>query len=46
VGQILSMMQDTGNKEPINVGPASLVDFSFLREAQKQLKPSANGHRR
>jgi NitT/TauT family transport system substrate-binding protein len=38
VGQLLSMMQDTGKKEPLTVSPPSLIDFSFLREAQKELK--------
>jgi ABC-type nitrate/sulfonate/bicarbonate transport system substrate-binding protein len=38
VRQILSMMQDTGKKEAVTVSPASLIDFSFLREAQKQIK--------
>jgi NitT/TauT family transport system substrate-binding protein len=38
VRQILSMMQDTGKKEAVTVSPTSLIDFSFLREAQKQLK--------
>ncbi|HUC98722.1 MAG TPA: ABC transporter substrate-binding protein [Candidatus Polarisedimenticolaceae bacterium] len=38
VRQILSMMQDTGKKEAVIVNPASLIDFSFLREAQKELK--------
>ena len=38
VRQILSMMQDTGRKEAVSVSPASLIDFSFLLEAQKQIK--------
>jgi NitT/TauT family transport system substrate-binding protein len=38
VRQILSMMQDTGKKETVTVSPASLIDFSFLREAQKEVK--------
>jgi NitT/TauT family transport system substrate-binding protein len=38
VRQILSMMQDTGRKDAVAVSPTSLIDFSFLREAQKQLK--------
>jgi NitT/TauT family transport system substrate-binding protein len=38
VRQILSMMQDTGKKEAVSVSPASLIDFSFLREAQKEIK--------
>lgn len=46
VRQILSMMQDTGKKEAVTVSPASLIDFSFLREAQKELKQQASGNRR
>ena len=46
VRQILSMMQDTGKKEAVTVSPASLMDFSFLREAQKELKQAASGNRR
>ena len=38
VRQILWMMQDIGKKEAVAVSPASLIDFSFLREAQKDLK--------
>jgi NitT/TauT family transport system substrate-binding protein len=38
VRQLLSMMQDTGKKETVTVSPTSLVDFSFVREAQKELK--------
>jgi NitT/TauT family transport system substrate-binding protein len=38
VRQILSMMQDTGKKGTVTVSPGSLIDFSFLREAQKELK--------
>ncbi len=38
VRQILSMMQDTGKKDTVTVSPPSLIDFSFLREAQKELK--------
>jgi ABC-type nitrate/sulfonate/bicarbonate transport system substrate-binding protein len=45
VRQILAMMQDTGKREPVTVIPASLVDFSFLREAQKDLKPAARNRR-
>ena len=41
VRQILLMAQDTGRKEPLTVAPAALVDFSFLHEAQNELKPSA-----
>lgn len=45
VRQILAMMQDTGKKEPVTVSPASLVEFSFLREARKELKPAASKRR-
>lgn len=38
VRQILSMMQDTGKKDTLTVSAPSLVDFSFLRKAQKELK--------
>jgi len=38
VRQILSMMQDTGRKGNVTVSPRSLIDFSFLREAQKEVK--------
>ena len=38
VRQILSMMQDIGKKEAGAVSPASLIDFSFLRKAQEELK--------
>ena len=38
VRQILSMMQDTGKKDTITVSASSLIDFSFLREAQKEFK--------
>ena len=31
-------MQDTGSKEAVTVSPATLIDFSFLHEAQKELK--------
>jgi ABC-type nitrate/sulfonate/bicarbonate transport system substrate-binding protein len=37
VRQILLMLQDVGKKEPLAVDPASLIDFSFLREARKEL---------
>lgn len=46
VRQILSMMQDTGKKENVTVSPTSLIDFSFLREAQKELKQQASGNPR
>ena len=45
VRQLLSMMQDTGKKETVTVSPTSLIDFSFLREAQKELKQQASGNR-
>jgi hypothetical protein len=38
VRQLLSMMQDTGRKDAVTVSPTSLIDFSFIREAQKELK--------
>ena len=38
VRQISSMMQDIGKKDAVAVSPASLIGFSFLREAEKQLK--------
>jgi ABC-type nitrate/sulfonate/bicarbonate transport system substrate-binding protein len=37
VRQIFGMMHDTGNKDPVIVGPAAVVDFSLLREARKEL---------
>lgn len=37
VRQIFGMMQDTGNKEPVTVPPGAVLDFSFLREARKEL---------
>lgn len=37
VRQILLMLQDVGKKEPLAVDPASLIDFSFLRQARKEL---------
>lgn len=39
VRQILAMMQDVGQKETTPVSPAALTDFSFLREARKELAP-------
>jgi NitT/TauT family transport system substrate-binding protein len=36
--QILSMMQDIGKKDTVTVSARSLIDFSFLHEAQKELK--------
>ena len=44
--QILSMMQDTGKKDTGTISAPSLIDFSFLREAQKQLKQQASGNPR
>jgi NitT/TauT family transport system substrate-binding protein len=38
VRQILAMMQDTGKKDAVTVSASSLINFSFLREAQKELK--------
>jgi ABC-type nitrate/sulfonate/bicarbonate transport system substrate-binding protein len=46
IRNILDMMHDTGIKEPQTVRPATLVDFSFLREAQKELAPVGVGNRR
>jgi hypothetical protein len=40
--QILAMMRDTGGKETIAVKPATLIDFSFLREAQKEFKQAGS----
>ena len=37
VRQILDMMQDTGGKKPLKISPAAMLDFSFLRDAQRQL---------
>jgi NitT/TauT family transport system substrate-binding protein len=37
---ILNMMQETGKKDPLTFQPDSLIDFSFLREAQKELAGS------
>lgn len=36
--QILSMMQDIGKKDTVTVSARSLIDFSFLHEAQKELR--------
>lgn len=44
--QILDMMQDTGQKELPLIQPASLIDFSFLRAAQKELTAAASGAQR
>ncbi|HSK28971.1 MAG TPA: ABC transporter substrate-binding protein [Candidatus Limnocylindria bacterium] len=43
VRQILLMLQDVGKKEPLTVDPASLIDFSFLREARKELSGQRPG---
>ena len=45
VRQILAMMQDTLKKEPVFAEPAALLDFSFLREAQKDLKAEGRNRR-
>ena len=37
VRQIFAMMHDTGNKAPVTVRPAAVLDFSLLREARKEL---------
>ena len=37
VRQTSSMMQYIGKKDAVAVSPASLIGFSFLREARKQL---------
>lgn len=37
---ILGMMQETGKKDPLALQPEALLDFSFLREARKQLTRS------
>ena len=36
--QILSMMQDIGKKDTVTVSARSLIDFSFLHEAQTELR--------
>jgi NitT/TauT family transport system substrate-binding protein len=45
VRQILGMMQDTGNKEPVTVAPHAVVDFSLLRQARKELEPASGDKR-
>lgn len=40
---ILNMMQETGKKDPLAFQPDTLLDFSFLREAQKELSQSGKG---
>jgi NitT/TauT family transport system substrate-binding protein len=37
VWQILGMMQDVGNKETRTIQPAAVLDFSFLRQARREL---------
>jgi len=37
VRQILGMMQDIGGKKPLRISPTAMLDFSFLRDAQRQL---------
>jgi ABC-type nitrate/sulfonate/bicarbonate transport system substrate-binding protein len=37
VQNILSMMQETGQKDPPNLRPEAILDFSFLEEAQREL---------
>jgi len=40
VRNILDMMQDTGQKTPAALEPEAVLDFSFLREARRELKRS------
>ena len=40
---ILDMMQETGKKEPLKLHSTSLLDFSFLKEAQKEIANSSLG---
>ena len=42
VRQILGMMQDVGNKETKTIQPAAVLDFSFLRQAQRELGRPGN----
>jgi hypothetical protein len=44
--QILDMMQDTGQKEPLALRPASLMDFSFLRASQQEIAASGGSKNR
>ena len=37
VRQILGMMRDTGSKEPLKVSPTTMLDFSFLHDARREL---------
>jgi hypothetical protein len=46
VRQIVLMMQDVGKKERMAIDPASLIDFSFLREVRKDRKVATKGDRR
>ena len=41
--QILAMMQDTGKKDSPPMHPAALLDFSFVRAAQKELAGGGSG---
>ena len=43
VRNILNMMQETGKKEPLAFHPDALLDFSFLKEAQKELAQPGKG---
>lgn len=43
VRNILNMMQETGKKEPLAFHPDALLDFSFLKEAQRELALSEKG---
>jgi NitT/TauT family transport system substrate-binding protein len=42
VRQILGMMQDVGNKETKTIQPAAVLDFSFLRQAKRELGRPGN----
>lgn len=43
IRNILNMMQETGKKEPLAFQPDAILDFSFLKEVQKELAPSSKG---
>ncbi|TMA09900.1 MAG: ABC transporter substrate-binding protein [Deltaproteobacteria bacterium] len=43
---ILDMMQETGKKDLLAFQPEALLDFSFLREARKELGQSGEGKNR
>ena len=43
VRNILDMMQETGKKEPLKLHSTSLLDFSFLKAAQKEIANSSLG---